>query len=105
MTTPPVERPVGSSDRQYLKYAEWRQRLARQLGTSAPLAALSAESLERAIPALRRSAHPDAWIAATLCGAELERRAAKVPTVHTTGLTAAEVAWTEARQRRQGAAA
>lgn len=104
MTTPPVVHPVGSSDRQYIKHAEWRQRIARQLGTSTPLAGITADSLERAIPALRRSAHPDAWIAATLCAAELERRAAKIPTVHTTGLTSSEVAWREAQARRAVAA-
>lgn len=103
MTVTPATRPLGATDRQHINHAEWRQRIARQFGTSAPLNGVTANSLERAIPALRRSAHPDAWIAATLAAAELERRTTFTPAVHATGLTAAEIAWREAQNRRTAA--
>ena len=97
-------RPVDPHERQAARYATWRQNLARALGTSTPLAGISATGLERAVHHYRLSPDPDAWIVATLCGAELERRTARLPRFHTTGLTAAELAWTEQRDKRSAAA-
>ena len=95
--------PVNTHDRQHAKSAEWRQNLAKALGTSTPLAGISATSLEKAVHHFRLSPAPDAWMYTILCGAELERRAAKLPRVHVTGLTAAEIAWTEQQAKRAAA--
>lgn len=79
--------------------AEWRQGLAKALGTTRPLAEITALSLERAVRHFRLSPDPDAWVWATVCGAELVRRQSPYDRSLVGMQTAAELAWREAGKK------
>ena len=101
MTVADLSRPQPS--RHALRvdsFTQWHRALATALGSTTPLAGISARSLERAAAHFRYVPHPDAWIWATLCGAELARRDARASStpVHQ-GATAAELAQQAARER------
>lgn len=101
---------VSNHDRALINHEAWRRRLSNALGAPVSLDRLSDGALSKArrhfdIAALHD--RPDAWLYATLLGAEAERRTARiirttpVPPAATT--TAAEHAWREAQNRRPAA--
>lgn len=90
-------------DRAIAKTAVWRQDLAKALGTTRPLAEITALSLERAIHHFHLSPDPDAWVWATVCGAELARRQSPYDRSLAGMHTAAELAWREQKERRAAA--
>ena len=78
MTLRPL--PGNSHARQLTNYEHWRRRLSNALGAPISLDKISDGSLSKARRHFDTQAlhqRPDAWIWATLIGAEQERRAAR----------------------------
>lgn len=111
MAGEPVTAPVSNHARAVIRHEAWRRRLSNALGAPVSLDRLSDGALSKArrhfdVQALH--ARPDAWLYATLLGAEQERRAAyrirtTPPPPATATTTAAEHAWREAQNRTRAA--
>lgn len=58
-------------------WRQWRDGLADALGTDAPLEEIRLVALRIAVRDLAESDDPQAWVWATVCGAEIARRRAR----------------------------